>query len=98
MYVKAMVAEIVRITCGNDSVECEPSGIAVIRVKSIALPRVVGEDNVRLGGPNPIRDLIADMERWLQLAIDMAKHYQRGKIPVNIVNAFQGKALVQGFQ
>jgi hypothetical protein len=75
MHIKSVMAEIVRIACGNDSIESEPPGIAVIGMKSVPLPRVVGEHDVRLGGPDPIRDLISHMERWLQLAIDMAKHY-----------------------
>ena len=59
--------------------------------------------------PNDKRIVITDLGVQLQAqyragfvpwdpTVDMAKHYHRGKIPVNIVNAFQGKALVQGFQ
>ena len=59
--------------------------------------------------PNDKRIVITDLGGQLQTqfragfvpwdpTVDMAKHYHRGKIPVNIVNAFQGKALVQGFQ
>ena len=59
--------------------------------------------------PNDKRIVITELGAQLQAqmragfppwdpTIDMAKHYHRGKIPVNIVNAFQGKALNPSFQ
>ena len=59
--------------------------------------------------PNDKRIVITDLGFQLQEqfragfvpwdpAVDMAKHYHRGKIPINIVNAFQGKARPQLFQ
>ena len=59
--------------------------------------------------PNDKRIVITDLGFQLQEqfragfapwdpAVDMAKHYHRGKIPVNIVNAFQGRARPQLFQ
>ena len=59
--------------------------------------------------PNDKRIVITELSRQLQVQMragfepwdpttDMAKHYHRGKIPINIMNVFQGKALTQGFQ
>ena len=39
----------------------------------------------------------AGFEPW-DPTTDMAKRYRRGKLPVNIMNVFQGKVHTQGFQ
>ena len=46
--IETVVTEIVRIAGCDDGVESEPAGVAVIRMKSVALPRIVCENDIGL--------------------------------------------------
>jgi len=71
---KTVVAEIVRITGSHDAVECEPSGIAMIGMESVSLPRIMSENDIGLNRTDPVGNLIANVKCRLEFAIDMTKH------------------------
>jgi hypothetical protein len=71
---KTVVFEVVRISSGDDAVECEPSGIAMIGMEPVSLPRIMSENDIGLCRANPVGNLIANVQCRLEFAVDMTEH------------------------
>ena len=71
---KTVVVEIVRISSGDDAVQGEPSGIAMIGMEPVSLPWIMSENDIGLCRANPVGNLIANVKCRLEFAVDMAEH------------------------
>lgn len=74
MRIGIVMTEVMGIACGDDAIDGQPTGVAMIGMKSVTLPGIVGENNIRFERPDPVRNLIANVERGLEFAVGMAEH------------------------
>ncbi len=69
-----LVGEEERIAGGDDAVDGEPAGVAVIGVQPVALPRIVAEHDVGTQLADPVaRHRLALGQAGLELAVDLGR-------------------------
>ena len=75
-----VLLEEVRIACGDHGVAREQSGVAVIGVQAITLPRIVAEHDLRAQLSDDLRDRATQRERAVEFAVDLAEeHHLTGR-------------------